>query len=292
MKLVMWRGADPNFGDELNNWIWPKVIPGVLDDSPTDFFVGIGTLLNHRLPAQHRVVFGSGAGYGDRPNLGKGRWSFYCVRGPLTAQALGLPSSLGVADPGILVRTLFDFESDGRARPVGFMPHKDSAGSGRWHDICDAADILYIDPRANVDDVLRLISGCRLLIAEAMHGAIVADALRVPWLAARIMPSLLNFKWHDWCQSMALDYQPIQIPGSTTEEAFLIRYGRNSIADCPNDPATEGWVYKKCGATSQRGAPKGDKVVHGTRCRHDGPGARSARFGRLRELRDEGRSAA
>ena len=63
MKLVMWRGAEPNFGDELNEWIWPKAIPGILDDDEAHLFVGIGALLNHRLPSDVEIVFGSGAGW-------------------------------------------------------------------------------------------------------------------------------------------------------------------------------------------------------------------------------------
>jgi succinoglycan biosynthesis protein ExoV len=229
MRLVMWRGAEPNFGDELNLWIWPKVIPGILDDDETDLFVGIGTLLNHRLPPQHKVVFGSGAGYGDQPDLRDGRWSIYCVRGPLTARALGLPPSTAVADPAILVNRVFHSGAAESSSDVGFMPHWESAVSGEWKAICAAADVRYIDPRDAVADVLQLVSGCRLLITEAMHGAIVADALRVPWVAAQIMPALFSFKWQDWCRSMAVEYRPLQIPASSAQEALLIRYVRTRL---------------------------------------------------------------
>ncbi len=41
-----------------------------------------------------------------------------------------------------------------------------------------------------------------------MHGAIVADALRVPWLSVSSGPQINRFKWRDWCDSLALDYTP------------------------------------------------------------------------------------
>jgi succinoglycan biosynthesis protein ExoV len=226
MKLFMWRGPVPNFGDDLNTWIWPQVIPGVLDEDDTRLFVGIGTLLTNRLPPQPKIVFGSGAGYVGMPDLRRGAWSFYCVRGPLTAAALGLPEKSAVCDPGILVRRLLKGPSAQGAGRVGFMPHWSSAASGRWREVCRAADMDYIDPSDAVPDVLAAISRCRLLISEAMHGAIVADALRVPWVPIRIRRNALPFKWRDWCQSVGLDYTPVQLPSSSAEEALLLHYGQ------------------------------------------------------------------
>jgi Polysaccharide pyruvyl transferase len=226
MKLFMWHEVVANFGDELNTWIWPRIIPDLLDDDDSSLFVGIGTLLNRRLPPQPKIVFGSGVGYGRKPDLQRGTWSFYCVRGPSTARVLGLPEWLAVTDPGILVRRLFDMKPDGVASSVGFMPHWSSALDGRWREACNAAEVRYIDPRDAVPNVLQAISGCRLLITEAMHGAIAADALRVPWVPVRIRPSPMAFKWQDWCRSIALEYHPLQLPGSTIDEELLIRYGR------------------------------------------------------------------
>ncbi|MBV5343049.1 hypothetical protein JZU68_05375, partial [bacterium] len=39
----------------------------------------------------------------------------------------------------------------------------------------------------------------------AMHGAILADALRVPWYPITNSTEILHFKWHDWFRSMNID---------------------------------------------------------------------------------------
>jgi succinoglycan biosynthesis protein ExoV len=53
-----------------------------------------------------------------------------------------------------------------------------------------------------------------VLLTEAMHGAVVADAIRVPWIAidsTGCFP-MLPFKWQDWCMSVGVSYCPKRIP--------------------------------------------------------------------------------
>src|SRR5262249_35878333 len=44
----------------------------------------------------------------------------------------------------------------------------------------------------------------------ALHGAIAADTLRVPWIPVHDSRNddTLLFKWQDWCLSVGLDHQP------------------------------------------------------------------------------------
>ena len=74
--------------------------------------------------------------------------------------------------------------------------------------VCQNAGIAYIDPRWPVEQVLEAIGASGTLLCEAMHGAIVADTLRVPWIPVSSGARVLAFKWQDWCDSVGIAYQP------------------------------------------------------------------------------------
>ena len=218
MQLHYWR-EHPNFGDALNAWLWPQLLDGILDDNDDTMFVGIGTLLRSDMPRRRRtVVFGTGAGYGERPRIDD-RWTIYCVRGPLTAEALGLPPQAAITDGAALIR-LLDLPTMEKRYPVAFMPHWESIRYWDWAAVCAAAGVKYIDPLGATEVVLRSIGSSELVVAEAMHGAIVADALRVPWIAVRSSGQILNFKWEDWCSSLGLSYDPVVLPALYDEQTF------------------------------------------------------------------------
>jgi len=224
MKLYYYRAQPGNFGDDLNLWLWPRLLrrpfEGFCHHDPTTIvenereprlFLGIGTLLNQNVPVRPRkLVFGTGAGYGNTPDLDD-RWRFRAVRGPLTARVLGLPESLGIGDPATLVRALELPAAASRER-VAFMPHVQSAAAADWKVVCDDVGIRYIDPTSSVEEVLALIQGSDRVITEAMHGAIVCDSLRVPWIPVVGYDHVNAFKWHDWCATLGLEYRPSRLP--------------------------------------------------------------------------------
>lgn len=210
MKLHYYKlNEATNFGDELNPWLWKQLIPTFLDEDKRTIFVGIGTLLNRKLPqAEKTVVFGTGVGYGSLPKLNDS-WTIYCLRGPLSAQALGVSEELAVTDAALLVRRLFQANNP-KCKRFSFMPHLKHAipASSAWVPICEELGFGYIDPRWSVEKVLSAISQTEVLLAEAMHGAIIADALRVPWIPIKTSAHINSFKWQDWCQSIDIEYQP------------------------------------------------------------------------------------
>ena len=130
-------------------------------------------------------------------------WRFYFVRGRLTAAALGLDADLGVGDAAILVRSCVSLTAR-KVHPISFMPHWESAADGQWAEVSRAAGLHYIDPCDTVENVLTQIQESEVLVAEAMHGAIVADALRVPWIAVRPIQPPNRAKWHDWASALDL----------------------------------------------------------------------------------------
>lgn len=207
------RGYVPfaNFGDELNQWLWDRLLPGVFDDPNSTseaVFVGFGTLLNENLPKfKQTIVFGTGHGFGDPPQVDN-TWKIYCVRGPLTAEALGLPFDLGIADPAILINRLYHFERFSKAHKVSFIPYAWEMQSSpkTFQNLCQRLGYFCIDPRWPVEKVMEEISRSKLVVSAAMHGAIAADALRVPWISLKSNAGIPDFKWTDFCQSLNLEY--------------------------------------------------------------------------------------
>ncbi len=214
MKLEYCHVRGGNFGDDLNPWLWPRLLPGFFDEDGAVGFYGIGTLLHDRLPrGQVKVVFGSGTGYRRLPRLDN-TWRIYCLRGPLTARALGVDEKLAITDPACLLATQIAAPLS-KTCPVSFMPHYTTARAADWRAICARAGIAYIAPDGPVEEVIAAIGQTRLLVAEALHGAVAADALRVPWLPVRLSHRHLGFKWLDWCLSLGLEYAPTDLPAVT-----------------------------------------------------------------------------
>jgi succinoglycan biosynthesis protein ExoV len=217
--LYRWTGASSNFGDELNTILWPCLLPDFFDESPDTRFLGIGSILDRRHPAEPRkIVAGSGyGGYERKPTLNH-NWTVHWVRGPRTALALDLPISLGLGDPAALVPPAFGLPTAAGGGEIGFMPHFESAARGAWHQAAEMAGITLIDPRDPPLKILRAIGRCDRLLSEALHGVIVADALRVPWVAVRPMAAIHRAKWFDWADTVDVRLSFRRLPATTVVE--------------------------------------------------------------------------
>ncbi len=223
MKLHHYRAPHGNFGDDLNGWLWESLVPGAWDEDPETLFVGIGTLLGRDLPpARKRIVFGTGAGYGRPPQSPLDlSWEIVCVRGPLTARALGLPGKCAVTDGALLLASFpeYDPQPEDQRSGIAFMPHHGHMTHPGWSEACRRAGIELLDPRADSRSTVARIRGCRRVLAEAMHAAVVADALRVPWVPVISSQRINMFKWLDWTASMELPYRPRRVPPIAPWEA-------------------------------------------------------------------------
>jgi succinoglycan biosynthesis protein ExoV len=222
MKPFHWQSKEGNFGDDLNLWLWDILLPGLRDVHPHTTLIGIGTVLNQALQiaGERKLVIGSGCGYGKPPNvMSKSCWDVRCVRGPLTAQALDLDPGMGIIDPAVMVSDLPEFQNLHTNNRTVFIPHWESAVSGIWPLACEQAGLYYLDPRGEAKSVIRELAQSQLVLAESMHGAIIADAFRVPWIPVTTSKVINAFKWNDWTQSIGVSYNPRHIPVSTRAEA-------------------------------------------------------------------------
>ena len=219
MAIYYWQNFSRNlnsrnFGDDIN----PRLLSGLfrkeIVKSPDVCIVGIGTLLDSQKldTIQHyknKIVFSSGAGYGDLREPLDQSWHISCVRGPLTAAYLSRPAKLGVCDGAILLPEVAGIAPSASRQGATFIPHINTAYEfdGILKEACAIAGIRYLRPDAEFDHFMMAAASSDLVLSEAMHGAIVADAFRTPWICT---PFKLHneFKWRDWCQSLDLPYRP------------------------------------------------------------------------------------
>ena len=216
MKLIYWEGN--NFGDKLNLWLWNKLLPGIFNRDNNDYFFGIGTLLNEeRLKAlespKNIIIFGSGVGYGKVPEVNK-NWKIYCLRGPLSAKKLKISKNFAVTDSAALFKEVYKSKNK-KKYTFSYMPHRTQAMRYRtqMESICDDIGFQYIDSLYSVEKILSQIDQTEILLTEALHGAVIADTFRIPWIPIHTNEEIYPFKWKDWCLSMKIGYSPKYIIG-------------------------------------------------------------------------------
>lgn len=229
MKLTYYVGKDPNFGDDLNPWMWPQLLPNFFDNDEQAAFIGTGSIIGmHQF--QHgtkKIVMGSGfvPQYYDNFDRRKfdvhgADWDIRFVRGLHTAKRLNLAPELAIGDSAILLHSMINLKKK-TPDAISFMPHWGSLGRGNWEKVCHLAGINLIDPRRSVDEVLGELMRSKLVIAEAMHGAIVADALRIPWIPLMPIAAVHREKWFDWASALDLKLNRHRLWPSSLSEVKL-----------------------------------------------------------------------
>ena len=212
MKLFYSEVPGGNFGDDMNEWLWDRLLPGWRDWITDTTLVGVGTILNRDILPEgtRKLVIGAGAGYGVTPVVSAetDEWDIRAVRGPLTAASIGVSVRKAMVDPAALVSDFDEFRDVARHGQTLFVPHHFTADDFDWEHICRGTGITPLGPAGDAENVIRQIAGARRVIAESMHAAIVADTFRVPWRAVSIGGAFNQFKWEDWGQSLNM---PVRI---------------------------------------------------------------------------------
>ncbi len=217
MELYWYQSDPPNVGDALNVWLWPRALPNLAASTLDGTFYGIGSILDKRLNSPGaKYVLGSGARQRDTGIAADVGLHCFAVRGPLTAEALGLAADRYAAiDPATLLVRYYTAQTTER-HGIGFVPYFTAPGDS-WRRIVENLGMRFISPHLDVEAFLDEMSRCSFIISEAMHGAILADALRIPWFPVCAHNTghegaTRQFKWTDWCRSVGLEYQPEPLP--------------------------------------------------------------------------------
>lgn len=204
--------SSKNFGDDINPFLLRKLLDPSIIASSDVCVIGIGSILNRdnadRVSQYRRkVVFSTGTGYGESLKNLDDSWDIACVRGPNTAEIMGLPSSKAICDGAILLSDYFDPIVESKRGGTVFIPHiRTHWGTGKaLQPICDDLGWRYLAPDALAEDFIEVVRSASLVITEAMHGAILADTMRVPWMPVALHQHN-DFKWRDWFLSIEQDY--------------------------------------------------------------------------------------
>lgn len=244
MKLYYYKDSVGNFGDDLNPFFWDKIWPEYAQSTKADWLVGIGSILTGKLNELAGTKLIMGSGYwpiqAGKPDLTSCR--IVSVRGPLSCQALGLDEKLAITDPAILIATLISRPTK-LANEIGFMPHHITHNMFDCAKIAKIAGVRYIDPTGPMHTVLNALIESPKVLVEAMHGAIVADAMGVPWQRVSIFNAKdsskesVNFKWKDWGDSLSVETAP-------SFECLLPWPGRTVLRRIVKRPYVE-WFLRK-----------------------------------------------
>ena len=235
MEYIYYKAKNGNFGDDLNAWLWPKFFGE--SNSNDDYFLGIGSILFKdsailkTLKNKKKIVFGTGIRPAYKPFVIDDTWDIRFLRGPLSAGALGNKFEF-ISDAAYSLRlteSFNKFNSAEKKYKVSLMPYFHSVEFFNWKEIAEKLGYHYISPlsESGVEFTLQEMAASEYIITEAMHGAIVADALRVPW--SRFVLStpytegsmISEFKWMDWLYSVQV----------LIDKPVYIQFYRNSFVN-------------------------------------------------------------
>jgi succinoglycan biosynthesis protein ExoV len=235
MQVIYFKDPRLNFGDDLNEFLWSEIFSDTFRGNTNITLVGIGSILSEQhvghlgRRGEKIIVMGTGTSY-DLPPKRMSDWSVLAVRGPLTANVIGMPEK-SITDGAILLAAAPKLTGPAQKRTdIVFMPHHRTLRGRPWNKIAHAAGMTLVSPEQPVDDVLKAFGRAKLVVTEAMHGAIVADTLRIPWIPLIIAPTIDEFKWRDWSLSMDVAFAPHHIPAGDASDIRRYRAIHNVLA--------------------------------------------------------------
>lgn len=217
--------------------------------------MGIGSIIDidhlSQLPAGKKVIFGSGLrSTAPLADVIDETYEFNFVRGPMSAKVLTDLNVAYITDPAVLAPRLvkpgeLSINKEPSTTRIGFVPYFSSQGA-KFEKICHNFGLELISPKLDAKTFMEKLLSCDHIITEAMHGAILADAFRIPWIGCRIYSGLLEgptslFKWQDWLDSLGIETSIRNIfPGFTLTLPASIRAHLGTLANYRVDRFFEG----------------------------------------------------
>ncbi len=222
VKLYYFRHRDgsPNFGDALS----PMIIERVLDRrtvwaAQTDCdLAAIGSILGglmrrcwkRWLSLRFSPLHIWGSGFIRSPETrevaAKGMLHVHAVRGHATRSGLSMPAGLPLGDPGLLAARLID-KPVKKTASWAIVPHMVDLNMPvvRGLKAC-TPHATIVDLSADPDEVLRSIASADHVISTSLHGLVVADALGIPSIWARMSGKVSGdrYKFEDYYSALGV----------------------------------------------------------------------------------------
>jgi len=223
MSLIYHKTDVGNIGDDLNEWLWSQFfdLPAVRKDIT---LIGIGSIISGEklsTPAiqlcKKKIFLGSGIrSVSTLPKIDN-TWDLTFLRGPISSLFLSNSLDNYISDGAyalLLSNSYKGILNTPKKHKVSFMPYLRTSSLMPWEKICKRLGINYISPHPTngIEEKLKEIAESEHLITEAMHGAILADVFRVPWVKLQFASDLFETgsvnetKWQDWSRSIEVKY--------------------------------------------------------------------------------------
>lgn len=220
MNLIYYKSKIGNFGDDLNKELWEKVLGPYSKKNDHIDLIGIGSILDERIEQSpnKRIILGSGVrSFLYNPNNIDILNEYSFVRGPISSKVIGIPY---ITDSAYAIALLEEdykrFLSTPKKFRLSYIPYYEQCDSFNWDIFEKITSMHVIKPTDNVDKVLLEIAQSERIITSAMHGAIMADIFRIPWMRLKFGKqgnehSLTSeLKWQDWLLSIEIN-NPLEI---------------------------------------------------------------------------------
>ncbi|UJP41013.1 polysaccharide pyruvyl transferase family protein [Cellulomonas palmilytica] len=206
-----------NFGDEIAPYVLRELTGEKVSWRPpsrADVF-SVGSILEiYGKRARGAKIFGSGIRSGSWPFAQVTSDVVCSVRGTSTRDALGLPESTVLGDPGLAVAVL-DVGTVRRTTRPAVVPHFGTFSSMEGRATLSSLrargfDILL--PNTNALDMVRRIAGASYVVTSSLHGLVFAHALGVPAVLTSFSGHAEpTFKYDDYMSvfGMRAEFRPV-----------------------------------------------------------------------------------
>jgi pyruvyltransferase len=201
---LMWCKGN-NWGDALS-----PVLVSLLSGKR---HLAIGSILGS---ANERAdVWGSGFIRENELLVGRPR-KVHAVRGPLSRERLlqlGVDCPEIFGDPALLLPRFFDPEVPKR-HAIGIIPHYIDKNNKWLLKHCVDKRIHIIDIESDIEDFVRTVKACDVILSSSLHGLICADAYGLPNAWIQFSDNVVggDFKFRDYRLSIGAESpKPIRV---------------------------------------------------------------------------------